>query len=164
MSRKKIPKTYITFERCVSFRIYLFLCDRWCFKKGFVPFFSGQKNVGFHCDPSLPWTKGLENDFVILAFFSRKIMAGLRACFTLFFLTGFFCEKLMVVHLIDIRSSASAWLEIFSKIGSEYFWGMEHLGVYFPGKKRKLKNSEMTRIRNYFIWKMTTLEFQDFIE
>ena len=58
-------------------------------KKDSSHFFQGKKNVGFHCDPSLPWTKGLEeNDFVILAhFFSRKIMAGLhgRVFYSIFF-------------------------------------------------------------------------------
>ena len=67
-----------------------------------------------------------ENDFVILgAFFYFHVklwlawLVLLYACFTLFFLTGFFCEKLMVVHLIDIRSSG--W-KVFPKIGSEYFF------------------------------------------
>ena len=60
----------------------------------------------------------------------------------------------MVVHLIDIRSSASAWLEIFSKIGSEYFWGMEHLRGFFPGNKKKIekfrndKNPKLFNMKN----------------
>ena len=122
------------------------------FQKRIRPiFFRAKKMWGFHCDPSLPWTKGLEGKWFChperIFYFHVKLWLAwlvlLYACFTLFFLTGFFCEKLMVVHLIDIRSSG--W-KVFPKIGSEYFFSG---GVTWK-KKSKLKNSEMTRIWNYF--------------
>ena len=123
------------------------------FQKRIRPiFFRAKKMWGFHCDPSLPWTKGLEGKWFChpgrIFYFHVKLWLAwlvlLYACFTLFFLTGFFCEKLMVVHLIDIRSSG--W-KVFPKIGSEYFFSE---GGFHEKKKSKLKNSEMTRIWNYF--------------
>ena len=167
MSRKKFQKTYITFERRVFLEFTFFFVWSMMFQKRIRPiFFRAKKCEGFHCDPSLTWTKGLEGKWFChpgrIFYFHVKLWLAwlvlLYACFTLFFLTGFFCEKLMVVHLIDIRSSG--W-KVFPKIGSEYFFSE---GGVFPEKKRanwkipKWQGSEII-----FIWKMTTLEFQDFI-
>ena len=137
------------------------------FQKRIRPiFFRAKKCEGFHCDPSLPWTKGLEGKWFChpgrIFYFHVKLWLAwlvlLYACFTLFFLTGFFCEKLMVVHLIDIRSSG--W-KVFPKIGSEYFF----LRGVFPWKKKekieKFRNDKNLKLLSYEKW--PTLEFQDFI-
>ena len=166
MSRKKFQKTYITFERRVVLEFTFFCVIDDVSKKDSSHFFQGKKMWGFHCDPSLPWTKGLEGKWFChpgrIFYFHVKLWLAwlvlLYACFTLFFLTGFFCEKLMVVHLIDIRSSG--W-KVFPKIGSEYFF----LRGVFPWKKKRenWKIPKWQESEIIFIWKMTTLEFQDFI-
>ena len=124
------------------------------FQKRIRPiFFRAKKCEGFHCDPSLPWTKGLEGKWFChpgrIFYFHVKLWLAwlvlLYACFTLFFLTGFFCEKLMVVHLIDIRSSG--W-KVFPKIGSEYFFSEG--GFSLKKKRENWKIPQMTRIWNYF--------------
>ena len=87
------------------------------FQKRIRPiFFRAKKMWGFIVIHHYLGQKGWKMILSSWRFFSRKIMAGLSACFTLFFLTGFFCEKLMVVHLIDIRSSG--W-KVIPKIGSD---------------------------------------------
>ena len=53
------------------------------------------------------------------------------------------------------ESSASAWLENVSKIGSEYFWGDgTSRGGFFPEKKKKIgkfrndKNTKLFHMKN----------------
>ena len=78
------------------------------FQKRIRPiFFRAKKMWGFivihHYLGQKGWRKMILSSWRI--FFHVKLWpACMGACFTLFFLTGFFCEKLMVVHLIDIRS------------------------------------------------------------
>ena len=149
-----ISRFVISRFKCTTFFVWSMM-----FQKRIRPiFFRAKKMWGFIVIHHYLGQKGWKMILSSWRFFSRKIMAGLRACFTLFFLTGFFCEKLMVVHLIDIRSSG--W-KVFPKIGSEYFFSE---GDFSLEKKRanwkipKWQGSEII-----FIWKMTTLEFQDFI-
>ena len=129
-------------------------------------FFRAKKCEGFHCDPSLPWTKGLEGKWFChprrIFYFHVKLWLAwlvlLYACFTLFFFDRFLLWKVngSTPHWYPI-----VWLESVSK---NWVWIFFFWGGFFPGKKRanwkipKWQGSEII-----FIWKMTTLEFQDFI-
>ena len=166
MSRKKFQKTYITFERRVFLEFTFFCVIDDVSKKDSSHFFQGKKMWGFSLWSIITLDKRVGRKMILSSWahflFSRKIMAGLACAAVRVFYSIFFDRFL----LWKVNGSTPHWYPIvwLESVSKNWVWIFFFWGGVFPEKKRanwkipKWQGSEII-----FIWKMTTLEFQDFI-
>ena len=154
MSRKKFQKTYITFERRVFLEFTFFFVWSMMFQKRIRPiFFRAKKMWGFSLWSIITLDKRVGRKMILSSWahflFSRKIMAGLACAAVRVFYSIFFDRFL----LWKVNGSTPHWYPIvwLESVSKNWVWIFFFWGGGFPWKKKsKLKNSEMTRIWNYF--------------